>query len=73
MISGPGCPVCYASFVASTRAVMLALDKKSDHNDFGDLIRVPGTEMTCRLAARANGQVVYSPLDSLEMPSGASR
>ena len=47
---------------------MLALDKKATITTFGDLIRVPGTEMSLAGARSkgANVSVVYSSLDSLE-------
>ncbi|MBF1338647.1 MAG: hydrogenase formation protein HypD, partial [Mogibacterium diversum] len=68
LISGPGCPVCVTPVSYIDEAVMLALDKKATITTFGDLIRVPGTEMSLA-GARSKGakvSVVYSPLDSLE-------
>ena len=68
LISGPGCPVCVTPVSYIDEAVMLALDKKATITTFGDLIRVPGTEMSLAGARSkgANVSVVYSPLDSLE-------
>ena len=68
LISGPGCPVCVTPISYIDEAVMLALDKHVTITTFGDLIRVPGTEMSLA-GARSKGakvNVVYSPLDSLE-------
>lgn len=68
LISGPGCPVCVTPVGYIDEAVMLALDKKVHIFTFGDLIRVPGTEMSLA-GARAKGaevQIVYTPTDALE-------
>lgn len=68
LISGPGCPVCVTPVSYIDEAVMLALDKHAVICTFGDLIRVPGTEMSLA-GARAKGanlQVVYTPLDAVE-------
>jgi len=68
LISGPGCPVCVTPTGFIDEAVMLALDKGATICTFGDLVRVPGTEMSLA-GARAKGakiEVVYSPLDSVE-------
>ena len=67
LISGPGCPVCVTQVGFIDEAVMLALDKGVTVCTFGDLVRVPGTEMSLA-GARAKGarvQVVYSPLDAV--------
>lgn len=68
LISGPGCPVCVTPVGYIDEAVMLALEKGAVICTFGDLIRVPGSEMSLS-GARAKGaqlQVVYSPLDAVE-------
>lgn len=68
LISGPGCPVCVTPTGFIDEAVLLALDNKTTICTFGDLVRVPGTEMSLA-GARAKGakiEVVYSPLDSVE-------
>ena len=54
LISGPGCPVCVTPVGFIDEAVMLALDHGATICTFGDLVRVPGTEMSLpELAARA--------------------
>ena len=66
LISGPGCPVCVTPVSFIDEAVMLALDKGAVVCTFGDLIRVPGSEMSLA-GARAKGakiNIVYSPLDA---------
>lgn len=67
LISGPGCPVCVTPTGFIDEALMLALEHNCTITTFGDLVRVPGTEMSMA-GARAKGakiQVVYSPLDSV--------
>lgn len=67
LISGPGCPVCVTPTDYIDEAVMLALDRRAVICTFGDLIRVPGSEMSLA-GAREQGAVlrtVYSPLDAV--------
>ena len=67
LISGPGCPVCVTPTGFIDEAVMLALEKQCTITTFGDLVRVPGTEMSLA-GARTKGahvEIVYSPLDSV--------
>lgn len=68
LISGPGCPVCVTPISYIDKAVSLALDHKCVVYTFGDLMRVPGTEMSLERAAAEGGDVrtVYSPLQALE-------
>jgi hydrogenase expression/formation protein HypD len=66
LISGPGCPVCVTPVGFIDEAVMLALDRGAVICTFGDVIRVPGTEMSLA-DARSKGamiKMVYSPLDA---------
>jgi hydrogenase expression/formation protein HypD len=68
LISGPGCPVCVTPVSFIDEAIMLALEHGAVICTFGDLIRVPGTEMSLA-GARSKGAVlktVYSPLDAVE-------
>ena len=69
LISGPGCPVCVTAVGFIDEAIWLALEKGCIICTFGDLIRVPGTEMSLA-GARAKGaeiRPVYSPLDAVEL------
>ena len=69
LISGPGCPVCVTPVGFIDEACCLALEKGCVICTFGDLIRVPGTEMSLA-GARAQGaqiRTVYSPLDAVEL------
>lgn len=66
LISGPGCPVCVTPVDFIDEAVYLALERNAVICTFGDLVRVPGTEMNLA-AARSKGakiQIVYSPIDA---------
>lgn len=67
LISGPGCPVCVTPVGFIDEAVLLALEHNVTILTFGDLVRVPGTDMSLA-GARAKGakiQVVYTPLDAV--------
>ena len=69
LISGPGCPVCVTAVGFIDEACWLALEKNCIICTFGDLIRVPGTEMSLA-GARAKGaeiRPVYSPLDAVAL------
>lgn len=69
MIHGPGCPVCVTPLEQIDRALYLAGRPDVIFTSFGDMLRVPGSD--CDLfQVRAEGgdvQVVYSPLDALEL------
>jgi len=72
LISGPGCPVCVTPVGFIDEAIMLALDYGAVICTFGDLIRVPGTEMSLA-GARSKGaavKTVYSPIDVAEYAAG---
>ena len=69
IISGPGCPVCVTAVGFIDEAVWLALEKGCIICTFGDLIKVPGTEISLA-GARSKGadiRPVYSPLDAVEL------
>ncbi len=69
LISGPGCPVCVTPTGFIDEAVMLGLEHGAVICTFGDMIRVPGSEMSLA-QARAKGadvRVVYSPLDGVQL------
>ncbi len=68
LISGPGCPVCVTPPGYIDSAVELAIKHNALIATFGDLIRVPGSEMSLA-QARTQGallKTVYSPLDAVE-------
>jgi hydrogenase expression/formation protein HypD len=68
MIHGPGCPVCVTPVNLIDKAVEL-MSQGAIVCSFGDMIRVPGTEMSL-LEAKARGgdlRVLYSPLEAVNV------
>jgi len=66
---GPGCPVCVTSTADINVAVKLALEKDVVLCTFGDMLRVPGSELTLE-EARAQGadvRVVLSAADAVRI------
>jgi hydrogenase expression/formation protein HypD len=71
VIAGPGCPVCIVPAAEVDEAVQLA-QKGVVITCFGDLLRVPGSNMSL-MDAKANGadvRVVYSMTDAVKMAFG---
>jgi hydrogenase expression/formation protein HypD len=68
VISGPGCPVCILPASEIDEAIQLAL-KGVSITCFGDLIRVPGSDMSLldAKAKKANIHVVYSLIDAIKL------
>jgi len=67
LIHGPGCPVCVTPISMIDTAVEIALRPNTIVCSFGDMLRVPGTDISL-LEARALGgdiRIVYSPRDVL--------
>ena len=67
LVAGPGCPVCVTPVDYIDKAVRLALTDGVTVCSFGDLLRVPGSDMSLS-QARAHGadvRIVYSPLDAV--------
>ena len=72
LISGPGCPVCVTQVGFIDEAIYLALERQVTICTFGDLVRVPGTNMSLA-GAREQGakiHVVYSPADAEKYAGG---
>ncbi len=68
VIAGPGCPVCIVPAAEIDEAITLALNGVTI-TTFGDLLRVPGSEMSLQ-EARAQGgdvRIVYSVSDAVQM------
>jgi hydrogenase expression/formation protein HypD len=68
VIAGPGCPVCIIPAAEIDEAIALAL-KGVTITTFGDLLRVPGSEMSLQ-DARAQGgdvRIIYSVSDAVKM------
>jgi len=69
MIHGPGCPVCVTPLQQIDRALAIASRPEVIFTSFGDMLRVPGSEMDLFQVRSRGGdvRVVYSPLDALEL------
>jgi hydrogenase expression/formation protein HypD len=69
LVHGPGCPVCVIPMGRVDDAIAVAETDGVIFTTFGDMLRVPGSSSTL-LEAKARGadvQMVYSPLDALEL------
>ncbi len=69
LVHGPGCPVCVTPVEVIDRAIELAARPEVVLCSFGDMARVPGSELDL-LGRRAQGgdvRIVYSPLDAVEI------
>jgi len=68
VIAGPGCPVCVVPSAEIDEAIRLALNGVTIAT-FGDVIRVPGSEMSLQEARASGGDVriVYSVSDAVKM------
>lgn len=69
LLSGPGCPVCVTPGAYLDAAAYLALEHQVCVATFGDLVRVPGNQISLEQARAkgANIEVVTSPLQALEI------
>jgi hydrogenase expression/formation protein HypD len=69
LVSGPGCPVCVTATEEIDRAVKLAKEPGVIVATFGDLLRVPGSHSSLakERAAGAKVEIVYSPLDAIQL------
>lgn len=69
LIHGPGCPVCVTPLELIDKAVTIAMRDDVIFTSFGDMLRVPGSELDL-LSVKANGghiKMVYSPLDAVSI------
>lgn len=72
LIHGPGCPVCVTPMEIIDRAIEISLLPNVIFCTFGDMIRVPGSNLSLQ-EAKANGadiRIVYSPLDAVKIAKG---
>lgn len=69
LISGPGCPVCVTPTSDIDLAIEMSKRKDVIITTFGDMIRVPGSHSSLEKEKmdKANVEIVYSPLDSLDI------
>ena len=70
MIHGPGCPVCVLPIGRMDDAIKLAQNPEITLCTYADLMRVPGSNGTSLIKAKAAGadvRMVYSTLDALRI------
>jgi hydrogenase expression/formation protein HypD len=70
MIHGPGCPVCVLPIGRVDNAIELARKPGVILCSYGDMLRVPGSNRTSLLKAKADGadvRMVYSSADALQI------
>ena len=71
LLSGPGCPVCVTPAEVIDAILDLAMEKDVTIATYGDMVRVPGSvpgdSLQRRRALGARVEVVYSPVDAVEL------
>ncbi len=69
LVHGPGCPVCVTPLEIIDKAIRIALREDVIFTSFGDMLRVPGSEMDLLSVKALGGDVrmVYSPLDAVRI------
>lgn len=69
LIHGPGCPVCVTPIEKLDKAMELASRPDIIFCTFGDMLRVPGSEVDLLSVKARGGQVrtVYGPMDALKI------
>jgi hydrogenase expression/formation protein HypD len=71
LIHGPGCPVCVTPLAMIDRAIAISLQPGVIFTSFGDMLRVPGSQLDLH-GARSQGadvRMVYSPLEAVALAS----
>ncbi len=69
LVHGPGCPVCVTPLEQIDRALAIASQPGVIFTSYGDMLRVPGSNVDL-FSVRARGgdvRVVYSPLDAVKI------
>lgn len=71
LLSGPGCPVCVAPPEEIDGFLQLSSEKNIIIASYGDMLRVPGSRrgdsLLRRRAMGAQVEIVYSPVDAVEL------
>jgi hydrogenase expression/formation protein HypD len=70
LLSGPGCPVCVTTPQDIDKAIAIAGCKDVILCCFGDMVRVPGSEMSldsARAKSSAKVKIMYSPIEALQL------
>ena len=68
LVHGPGCPVCVTATEVIDKAIKIASCPDVTFMSYGDMLRVPGSEMDL-FRVKANGgdvRIVYSPMDAVK-------
>jgi hydrogenase expression/formation protein HypD len=69
LVHGPGCPVCVTPLEQLDKAIAIARRPEVIFTSFGDMLRVPGSDIDL-LGVKAEGgdvRIVYSPLDAVKL------
>jgi len=71
LLSGPGCPVCVTPAAVMDEILRLSQDPSNIITSYGDMLRVPGSTRGDNLAGRkaegAHVEIVFSPVDAVEI------
>ena len=71
LLSGPGCPVCVTPAEVIDQILDLAMEPGVILTSYGDMLRVPGStpgdSLLRRRALGARVEIVYSPVDAIEI------
>jgi hydrogenase expression/formation protein HypD len=69
LVHGPGCPVCVTSLEMIDKAHAIARRREVIFTSFGDMLRVPGSEVDLFTlkSQGADVRIIYSPLDALKI------
>ncbi len=69
LVHGPGCPVCVTPLELIDQAVAIARRPEVIFTSFGDMLRVPGSQVDLLSVKSSGGDVrmVYSPLDAVAL------
>ena len=71
LLSGPGCPVCVTPAELIDQILDLAMEPGLILTSYGDMLRVPGSvpgdSLLRRRALGARVEIVYSPMDAIEI------
>jgi hydrogenase expression/formation protein HypD len=69
LVHGPGCPVCVTCLEMIDKALAIAARPDVIFCSFGDMLRVPGSELDLLIlkSRGADVRVVYSPIDCLKI------
>ena len=71
LLSGPGCPVCVTPAEVIDQILDLSMEPGVILTSYGDMLRVPGStpgdSLLRRRALGARVEIVYSPMDAIEI------